>query len=67
MKIFLTVVNDLELTDPPRTDRIASINPANGKPVCCIGIVFVTVVIVLVCVGITGFTGTGFMAFWCLL
>ena len=27
------------MIDPPSTVKIASINPPNGNPVCCIGIV----------------------------
>ena len=30
-----------DITDPPKTVIIASINPAIGRPVCCIGIVVV--------------------------
>jgi hypothetical protein len=53
--------------DPPIIDRIASINPNIGVPVCCIGIVVVAafnIVVVLVgvvgsvgVIGLVGFTG----------
>ena len=44
------------INDPPKTIRIASINPAIGTPVCCIGIVVVTAFTVVVeFVGVIGF------------
>ena len=43
------------LLDPPRTASIAIINPAIGRPVCCIGIVVVSAFNFVFVVGVVGF------------
>ena len=46
-----------DIIDPPRTVIIASINPAMGNPVCCIGMVVVSVFNVVVVFGVIGLIG----------